>query len=149
MPESVTYVPGTTCNLSALKGTHQRFGGRYSTLRPDLHDVLDAITLIHYKMIERYHDRGVANQWRQFVGRVFKESNVAYTVDDKGGVHPLVDQEFARNIATAIAGLGLPRYEMARRAFEAADTKLKQLRLDAKGAIRDTFEAAETLTKLI
>lgn len=100
-------------------------------------------------MIERYHDRGVANQWRQFVGRVFKESNVAYTVDDKGGVHPLVDQEFARNIATAIAGLGLPRYEMARRAFEAADTKLKQLRLDAKGAIRDTFEAAETLTKLI
>jgi hypothetical protein len=87
--------------------------------------------------------------WRDFVRDALREENVAYTVDDECGIHPLVDLEFERNIASAIAGLGTARYNGARAALEAAKVKFEQPMPDTKGAIRDVFEAAENLTKLI
>ena len=116
-------------------------------------DVLNAITVIcaYYARQQHYNSSAAhkIEQWISFVRRALREENVAYTIDEKGGIHPLVDKEFGRNIATAITGLGLNRYDAARKAFEAAKAKLEQTPPDTKGAIRDTFEAAETLTKLI
>ena len=116
----------------------------------EVRDVLDAVTIMYSTFQERNKwGPEIPKEWKKFVDRVFKEGNLAYTVDDECGVHPLVDREFERNIATAIAGLGAARYEAARTAFEASERKLEQTPADTKGAIRDTFEAAETLTKLI
>ena len=108
-------------------------------------DVLSAVTLVSTVAT----DVEVRKLWVKFVKEVFADQNLAYTVDAKGGVHPLIDAEFQRNIASAIAGLGIPRYAAARSAFEAAQRKLEHTPPDTKGAIRDIFEAAETLTKLI
>ena len=112
-------------------------------------DVLSAPTLIYRGLDQMHYDSDSANHWRDFVSRVLKEENLRYAVDDKCGIHPQVDREFDRNIATAIAGLGSKRYEAARKAFEVAQAELDQTPADTKGAIRNTFEALETLTKLI
>jgi hypothetical protein len=87
--------------------------------------------------------------WSEFVKRVFLEENLAYKLDDLGGVHPLRDIEYEHNVAATIAGLNDARYAGVRTAFEAARGKLDRISPDTKGAIRDAFEAAETLTKLI
>ena len=115
----------------------------------DVHDVLDSVTVIYDYFGRATYDPAQSTYWMEFVRRVFVEVNLAYVVDDSCVVHPLIDREFSRNIASAIASLGIPRYEGARHAFEAAEAKLEQTPADFKGAIRDTFEAAETLTKLI
>jgi hypothetical protein len=120
-----------------------------------IQDVLSAITLIYRSMTswnasKMSFDKHIsANIWRDFARRSLLEENLAYTIDDECGVHPLVDLEYERNIASTIASLGIARYAAARSAFEAAQGKLEQNPVDTKGAIRDIFEAAETLTKLI
>jgi len=117
--------------------------------KAETHDVLDAVTLIYGLLRDYFHSPDVRRECKAFVERAVKKGNLVYTVDEVCGVHPLVDREFERNIATTIAGLGTARYEAARTAFEAAEAKLEQTPADTKGAIRDTFEAAEILTKLI
>lgn len=111
-------------------------------------DVLSTITIIACEL-HGFGDTKTATVWKNFVQQVFQEENLAYTVDEQGGVHPLVDMEYERNIAATIAGLGIPRYAAARSAFQAAQAKLERTSPDTKGALRDIFESAETLTKLI
>lgn len=128
--------------------------------KAEARDFLSAVTLIYRQVIEWTFDseKGafikspvdyVAGSWQEFVSRVFKEESLAFTVDEECGVHPLVDMEYERNIASSIACLGMPRFGAARSAFEAAQAKLASNPPDTKGALRDIFEAAETLTKLI
>lgn len=74
---------------------------------------------------------------------------MAYRVDVRCGVHPLVDAEFEHNRITAIAGLGLSRYAAVRDAYEMSFDKFKQGAADSKGALRDMFEAVEILFKLL
>ena len=118
-------------------------------------DVLSAITLVHRNLLTVDYRIGAAantqasNAWLAFVRRVFQEENLAYTLDAECGVHPLADVQFERNIATTIAGLGEARYAAVRTAIEAMEAKFGQMPPDTKGAIRDAFEAAETLTKVI
>jgi hypothetical protein len=115
----------------------------------ELVDVLNSITVI-YRYLHKRSLAGIAERWRLFVQRALKEEGVAYTIDAKGGMHPLIDVEFSRNVTSAIAGLSSDsRYGAARTAFAAAEEKFRQVKPDTKGAIRDVFEAAETLTKLI
>lgn len=90
-----------------------------------------------------------ANAWHAFVERVFREENMAYSVDEKCGVHYFVDEEFERNRVSALKCVELPRYSGVRAAFQAAHGKLERIPPDTKGSIRDIFEAAETLTKLV
>jgi hypothetical protein len=62
-----------------------------------------------------------------------------------GGVHFLIDSEFERTFASAIAGLQAGRYAGARAEFDKVGLALDHIPPDGKGAIRAVFHAAEAL----
>jgi hypothetical protein len=86
------------------------------------------------------------SKWIAFVQKAFKEENVAYTVDEKGGVHPAFDETFDHDRRATIALLGMPRYAAARKFFDEAIADLKQPR-DTRDAVRKTFDAVENVAK--
>lgn len=118
----------------------------------ELQDLLDFITLAYQ------HARGLrrdgsgpaaAAKWLSEVQEILREENIHYTVDDQGGVHPFVDQEFAFNRASTIAHLQVNRYANALDAFKGGMDALAQAPPDGKAAIRGVFSAAENVFKLI
>ena len=48
------------------------------------------------------------------VRQIFAEENLANVLDDVGGVHPAIDQEFQRNLVSTIAALQSERYQNIR-----------------------------------
>jgi len=90
-----------------------------------------------------------ANDWHQFVSRVFREENMGYTLDVKAGVHFLVDEEFERNRVSVLRCLGAPRYAGVRAAFEDAHRHLDATPPDTKASVRSVFESIEILAKLM
>jgi hypothetical protein len=90
-----------------------------------------------------------AESWRQFVERAMREENVAYRIDDRGGLHPAVDVEFEHSKESLIRGLSDPRYAAVRAALEEAHRALGVEQRNTKSAVRAMFEAVEILTKLI
>lgn len=115
--------------------------------KADMRDVLDAITITH-EALQATSQRHKAEEWRTDVARVFAEEGLLYTVDAKCGVHRAIDAEFDHNRASAIRALAGPRYAAVLQATGSAFGKFEQPRQDLKGAIRDIFEAAETLFKV-
>jgi hypothetical protein len=120
----------------------------------DLPNFLDAITVI-YKAIwtrpgsyDSYTPRShlPQNRWIRFVRRVIDKEKVGYRIDDAGGVHPLVDQEFEHNRVSALACLDSDTYTGVRAAFEKAHEALEQQ--DTKNAVRQSFEAVEILVRM-
>ena len=113
-------------------------------------DVLTAITII-WRELELSLLLGpiTATEWQTFIERLLREENLGYRVDSKGGIHPAVDQEFERNQTSALAVLTDPRYATVLHAAEAAFKQLETLPIDGKGAARNIFEAAESLTKIV
>jgi hypothetical protein len=109
---------------------------------------LDTITLI-YRHLFFHASEDTANQWRDVVRRIFAEENLAYDIDDVGGVHPAVDQEFQRNGASAIAGLESDRYDKVRELFERASNHFNGDAPNYVQAWRAMFSAAEALFALI
>ncbi len=118
-----------------------------------LRDVLDTITLVYEaRQQEERSQRGFGNEAARFidtVNAIFREENLQYAVDFHGGVHLTVDQEFERNRASVIQGLGDPRYVNVERNFQDAHERLNAARPDGRGAIRATFDAAEGLFRLM
>jgi hypothetical protein len=122
----------------------------------DLRDVLDLVT-IAYQTTLAYDrgsqswepDRGKGKGWLETVRRVFREENLRYLVDDKGGVHFAIDDEFERNSATTIKALDAPRYAAARANFDNALAHLSAAPVSAKDAIRSVFAANEGLFRLM
>src|SRR5215472_13444232 len=120
----------------------------------DMRDVLDFVTVAFRLIVQEVQsgastNRDAPSKWTQEVRRIFAEENVHYTVDDFGGVHPRIDDQFARNSAAAIASLQAPRYSNALHAFEGGMAALAEAPPDGKGAIRGVFSAAEAVFKLI
>lgn len=111
----------------------------------DIRDLLDSITLI-FQYISN-HRTTLANHWHQLVTRVFKEENVGYRLDKKGGVHFFVDEHFERNRLSLIAGLG--KHPAVKEALEKAHSSLDQDPPDTSSAVRSIFEALEILYKHI
>lgn len=122
-------------------------------------NVLTAITLI-YRFLDSNYSMVVSatgqkwphpkvTAWHQFVARVLREENLGYTLDEKCGVHYLVDEEFERNRISALRAADGPRYAAVRDAFENAHRCLDANPADTKGAIRSMFEAMEILAKLM
>jgi len=115
-------------------------------------DFLNSITVLWQNAVQYDREAGythLANDWREFVERAFREENVSYRIDDKGGVHPVVDYEFERNKVSAIASLADPRYAAVEHAFRAAFDSLNSVPIDGKTAARNVFEAAESLCKIV
>ncbi|MBN8803772.1 MAG: hypothetical protein BGO58_11690 [Sphingopyxis sp. 65-8] len=112
-----------------------------------LRDLLDTVTVAAARL--KVKDPRKKEFWISGVRLIFVEENVRYRVDDQGGVHFAIDGEFAHNQASAIAALHSPRYAAARAHFEAAQKALDSAPPRTREAIRQTFEAAETVFKLM
>jgi len=77
------------------------------------------------------------------------EENVHYRVDQKGGVHLAVDQEFEANRVATLAHLEAPRYANVARNFDEAHDRLSEVPPQGKNAIRAIFGAVEGLFRLM
>jgi len=113
-----------------------------------LETFLDIITYVH-KFFTESKLVDSATRWRNGIIEILKEENVAYEIDAKCGVHPLVDQEFQHNIETAIAGLGSPRYRNALDLFLRMKGELKNIPPDGKQAWRAIFASLECIFRLM
>lgn len=110
-----------------------------------LRDVLDAITVFYPIMAKAYKSK----DWIAGCERIFREENLGYTVDELGGVHFHVDQEFNRNWSSTLACLGLPRYEAARKEFKSAQMALDGHPKRGADAVKHLFSAIETVFRLM
>ncbi|RJQ75527.1 MAG: hypothetical protein C4519_15755 [Desulfobacteraceae bacterium] len=74
---------------------------------------------------------------------------MGYFLDERCGVHHLVDQEFEHNRQSTLKCLENSRYGGVRSAFENAYSHFDSQPQDTKVAVRSIFEALEILTKLM
>ncbi|MBP2446148.1 hypothetical protein [Rhizobium leguminosarum] len=117
----------------------------------EIRDVLDCITTI-FNAISHYDDKVRAKKQKLFLEscrRVFAEEQVRYRIDDRGGVHFTVDQEFEAVRASIISGLGLSRYNGVRSLYDQAFADLDKSPPDGKAALRSAFFATEGLFRLM
>ena len=114
----------------------------------EVRDVLDSISLV-VKLLAQASDASKIEPWIKFVQRVFNEESLGYRIDQKGGVHYVVDDEFERNRVSAIASLASAKYAAVGKALESAFSALDARSVNTKTAIRDIFEALETLIKIL
>lgn len=118
-----------------------------------LSDLLDAVTVGYRLLIQKArsdrYGQTKPRDWLVNVQSIFDEENVCYEVDDSGGVHLRVDDEFERTRASTIAALNGSRYSNVLAEFERADSAFVETLPNGKGAIRATFSAAEGLFRLM
>lgn len=114
-----------------------------------IEDVLDSITIYFKKLWRLTGNRDSCSFVLREVSRIFKEENVRYRIDAQCGVHLSIDAEYERSMASAVAGLGNPRYTAAKHAFDAAQAAQDRTEPDFKEALRNVFEAVEVVFKLI
>src|SRR5207249_4241004 len=105
-------------------------------------------TLI-YRYLFWHVGEETASWWREVVRKIFAEEHLAYEIDDVGGVHPRVDQEFQRNLASTIAGLQPERYQAARDLLERAVCHLSAESPNYKQALRATWSAVDAVFALM
>lgn len=105
--------------------------------KADIGDILSAVTIAYIGSYDR-------KQFLNHARRIFAEEHLRYRLDDKGGVHFVVDAEFERNVATTLQSLGAPWFASARHAFETALTSLGTTNQSGKALIRGIFEAVES-----
>lgn len=124
------------------------YGASWSDFFEDseLRDFLDALTVIAVRLREL---RWQSVDWVGEVEQIFREENVGYTIQPNGEVHYAQDAEFQRNRQSTVAGLGAPRYRAALAHFEAAQKALDTIPPQTREAIRQTYEATETVFRLI
>lgn len=112
----------------------------------EIRDFLDSITII-YNYYAKSRKLYIAKQWHDFVSRVFKEENVGYFIDDKGGVHFYIDEEFERNRASVVTGLA--SQPAVSNLFTKAYSFLDSNPPDTSSAVKAIFESIEVLYKHI
>jgi hypothetical protein len=110
--------------------------------------LLDTITLIYWLMKDG-PQRDAHSNWKTFVERVLREECLTYKLDEECGVLRLVDEEFERNHESLVRGLETSDLVAVRQNVERAYDDLAGRSLDTRSAVRNMFEAAETLTKLL
>jgi hypothetical protein len=122
----------------------------------ELKYVLDSVTIFldHMSELERTgepsHRRHTQIHRPAFlreVRQIFAEEGVRYSVDDRGGVHLSVDEQFETSRAATVQAMGSPRYTGALASLEAGYRALDGVPPDGRKAIRDVFGAAENLFK--
>lgn len=111
-----------------------------------VHDILDSITAI-FQVLVGSGSRANGDRWLDAVRGIFADEHMAYRVDELGVVHPLVDQAFEAGRVSAIAALSGEAFNAARAHFDDAIAALEED--DTRGAVRNCFDAAENLFKLL
>jgi hypothetical protein len=107
-------------------------------------DFLDIVTVVHRYLFWHVGDKA-ADAWRDALRQIFAQENLSYEIDDAGGVHPRVDREFQRNMASTIAGLQSEHYQDVRASLERAASNLSAEPPNCRQAWRATLSAVETL----
>lgn len=118
----------------------------------DLRDFLDVMTAVirFAPQKKEYKDRViVVYNLLEFATRVFSEQNLAYRIDDAGGVHPSIDVAFSISSAALLRNLSISGLDAAREHITQAERSLLAGSFDGRQAIRSTFDAAENLLKVI
>jgi hypothetical protein len=111
-------------------------------------DFIDTITVV-YRYLFWHVSEDIANWWRDSVRQIMAEENLAYEIDDVGGVHPRIDSEFQRNVASALAGLEAERYRNVRDLLERASGNLSTNPPNYRQAWRATLSAMEAVFALM
>jgi hypothetical protein len=111
-------------------------------------DFLDTITVIYRFCFWHVGDH-TASWWREAARKIFAEEHLAYEIDDAGGVHTRVDQEFQRNNFSAIEGLQSERYRAIRELLERASGHLNAEPPNYRQAWRATWSALDALFQLM
>lgn len=107
-----------------------------------LQDILDTITIAAHML----RDPTQKEEWITRIRAVLSQQQMAYEIDDEGGIHPFVDAELSASKEATIAALSDRRFVTARERFqEACDL----LRSDSSSAIEKVFKAAENIFKQI
>src|SRR5262245_36684949 len=107
-------------------------------------DFLDTVTVV-YRYLFWHAGEETANQWRDGVRRIFAQENLAYEIDDIGGVHPRIDREFQGNLAVAIIALHSDHHRSVSELMESASKYLNAVPPNHKQAWRVTLSAVEAL----
>jgi hypothetical protein len=107
--------------------------------------ILDAITVLYMVMTEH----GKADVFISEVNRIFREENIAFEVDEQGGVHPIIDGAFHQTKQATIRGLSSERYALCLLRLEEVDASLMSDNPNFTQAIRAVFGANENLFKLM
>jgi hypothetical protein len=110
-------------------------------------DFLDAITLV-YRYLFWHISEEVAHWWRDVVRQIFAEEHLAYQIDDVGGVHPAVDQQFQINMVSSVAALQSRRFQNISQLTEIALSHLYVDPPNYKMAWRAMLSAVEGLFAL-
>lgn len=112
--------------------------------------LLNAITLI-WRFLKNsddvYHKQNFAGIWHREVSRALKEENLCYRLDEKCGVHFLIDEEFETNVNSTLHCLGDTKYSGSRKTLKHAYDELTSTPPHTKDAIRAIFESIEILVK--
>lgn len=106
----------------------------------EVRDFLGSITLVFRLLRPRREGDAYLNEMRD----IFRQEGLHYRIDDSGGVHYLVDEEFSWVTEVTIQGLGSQRFTGARQALEEGLKALSAENLSGKGLVRGVFEAAES-----
>ena len=110
-----------------------------------IHKVLDTITVAYRGMVEGGRQGDFISQ----ANRIFREENIAYEIDEGGGVHPVIDRAYAATKQAAILGMSEPRYALSLARIEEVEAALMASSPNYIQAIRSIFGANENLFKLM
>lgn len=153
---SITYVPDPS-SIHAL--VEEEIGVQFGTVvkgrmysswelflrKIPTHKVLDVITVVYKSMV----DGGRQDDFVIQANRIFREENIAYEIDEEGGVHPVIDVAYAATKISVIRGLAAPRYTLTLARVDEVDAALMASPPNYIQAIRSVFGANENLFKLM
>lgn len=92
---------------------------------------------------------GFLREWLPFCRMVFRDEGLNYRIDERGGVHPLIDEEFQVARQALLAVLTKSRYRGALDHFETAHRHLAKHPPETRQAIWSMFQCVETLFQLL
>jgi hypothetical protein len=115
-----------------------------------LHDVLDVISALHRLSAKSSpYSEFKPSAWRYYVQRIFDEERLSYVITPSGAVRFRVDAAFEAERTSAIAALNGARYTATRASLDEGFAGFDASPPDTRAAIRGTFDAIETLFKLM
>ena len=113
--------------------------------KSEVRDLLDFITLVSQNL--QSDNQSAARQvFTDFIERAMREEGLGYRIDQAGGVHFYIDEEFERSRVSILLGLSGAEYLAAREAFQDAHKAL--LASDTLSAVRRSFDAVENVFKV-
>ncbi|MGQ2989917.1 MAG: hypothetical protein ACT6RD_08245 [Brevundimonas sp.] len=114
--------------------------------KAELRDILGLITVTYQVLLKNNSSK--ASAWLEFCARALHEEALSYRIDDKGGVHYLVDAEFGRSLSSTIAALDHADFGHARDSLVRLNAALDR-GPDTLSAVRECWDANENVFKIL